>query len=84
MIRNFHSSELSIEEKYQLKLSGIIFLSYLNNINHSFELSIEEKYQLNLPENHFLITFDIQLCHMNVIPLLSKPYVNEVTLREQK
>ena len=26
----------------------------------------------------------IQLCQMNVIPLLSKPYVNEVTLREQK
>ena len=25
----------------------------------------------------------LQLCQMNVVPLLSKPYVNEVTLREQ-
>ena len=26
----------------------------------------------------------IQLCQMNIIPLLSKPYVNEVNLNEQK
>ena len=26
----------------------------------------------------------LQLCQMNVIPLLRKPYVNEVTLKEQK
>ena len=26
----------------------------------------------------------VHFCQMNIIPLLSKPYVNEVTLREQK
>ena len=26
----------------------------------------------------------IHLCQMNIVPLFSKPYVNEVTLREQK
>ena len=28
--------------------------------------------------------YKIQFCQMNVVPLLSKPYVNEVTLKEQK
>ena len=28
--------------------------------------------------------YKIQLCQMNVVPWLSKPYVNEVTLRQQK
>ena len=30
-----------------------------------------------------VITFNIQFCSMNVIPLLSKPYVNGVTSTEQ-
>ena len=34
-------------------------------------------------ENTHFFTY-IQFCQMNIIPLLSKPYVNEVTLREQK
>ena len=42
------------------------------------------KFELkDVPKVQFYILAYVQFCSMNVIPLLSKPYVNGVTLTEQ-
>ena len=52
-------------------------------VNNDHIHVIEQRLRLSL--NKGLRKYvGIQLCLMNVVPLLSKPYANKVTLREQK
>ena len=61
------------EEKFiSRELSNLIIKTFFKHL-----IWKDHKWQIN----PFCM---IQLCQMNVIPLLSKPCVNEVTLRKQK